>query len=399
VLDPACGSGAFLFAALNVLEPLYEACLERMQRFVEAAEDERSFRDFREILAEMKTHPNPRYFVLKSIIVDNLYGVDVMEEAVEIARLRLFLKLMGQLEHAEEIEPLPDIDFNIRAGNTLVGFASFAEFREYRKRKLGIDDRAAERIEAGGAEAGAAFGRFREMQVEGGADSEDFRRAKADLRGRLEDLEAELDRYLALQWGVGEDDEEGLQAWRVSHRPFHWCVDFYGIMESGGFDAIVGNPPYVVYNPEKVGYKVEPIGYATLPTKNLYAFMFERSLALAKPCSPVGLIVQLTSVSGQKLPPLQDLLLSRTGLRALPFPRRPESVFDGVEMPVAILLSLPEHAREPTEDSAGSFVTSGVQRFYTQERPHAFELVSLARHRVRLQGHRIAKIGSAGEVG
>lgn len=35
VLDPTCGSGAFLFAALNVLEPLYEACLERMQAFVD----------------------------------------------------------------------------------------------------------------------------------------------------------------------------------------------------------------------------------------------------------------------------------------------------------------------------------------------------------------------------
>jgi len=32
VLDPTCGSGAFLFAALNILEPLYEACLERMRR-------------------------------------------------------------------------------------------------------------------------------------------------------------------------------------------------------------------------------------------------------------------------------------------------------------------------------------------------------------------------------
>jgi len=35
ILDPMCGSGAFLFAALNVLEPLYEACLDRMQSFVD----------------------------------------------------------------------------------------------------------------------------------------------------------------------------------------------------------------------------------------------------------------------------------------------------------------------------------------------------------------------------
>ena len=38
VLDPTCGSGAFLFAAVNILDPLYEACLERMEAFVEDAE-------------------------------------------------------------------------------------------------------------------------------------------------------------------------------------------------------------------------------------------------------------------------------------------------------------------------------------------------------------------------
>ena len=47
-----------------------------------------------------------------------------MEEAVEICRLRLFLKLAAQLESYDQIEPLPDIDFNIQAGNTLIGFTS-----------------------------------------------------------------------------------------------------------------------------------------------------------------------------------------------------------------------------------------------------------------------------------
>ena len=52
-----------------------------------------------------------------------------MEEAVEICKLRLFLKLAAQVEpdgtkNNLGIEPLPDIDFNIRAGNTLVGYAT-----------------------------------------------------------------------------------------------------------------------------------------------------------------------------------------------------------------------------------------------------------------------------------
>jgi hypothetical protein len=103
VLDPTCGSGAFLFAALNLLEPLYEACLERMEAFL--GDLERSgerhrpekYSDFRKVLAKVEAHPNRRYFVLKSIVVNNLYGVDLMEEAVDICKLRLFLKLWRRL--------------------------------------------------------------------------------------------------------------------------------------------------------------------------------------------------------------------------------------------------------------------------------------------------------------
>ena len=79
------------------------------------------------MLDQAARHPNENYFIFKSIIVHNLYGVDIMEEAVEICKLRLFLKLAAQLEPGQEIEPLPDIDFNIRAGNTLVGYASREE--------------------------------------------------------------------------------------------------------------------------------------------------------------------------------------------------------------------------------------------------------------------------------
>jgi type II restriction/modification system DNA methylase subunit YeeA len=103
ILDPTCGSGAFLFAALNILEPLYEACLDRMEAFV--AELERSgekhrpekFSDFRNVLERVASHPSPRYFIFKSIILNNLFGVDIMEEAAEICKLRLFLKLAAQV--------------------------------------------------------------------------------------------------------------------------------------------------------------------------------------------------------------------------------------------------------------------------------------------------------------
>ena len=150
VLDPTCGSGAFLFAALNILEPLYRASLDRMRALFgdwETREEASQIPGgIREILNQAARHPNEDYFISKSIIVHNLYGVDIMEEAVEICKLRLFLKLAAQLEPGQEIEPLPDIDFNIRAGNTLVGYASRDEVRRCMQEfgdgqmRLGVED-------------------------------------------------------------------------------------------------------------------------------------------------------------------------------------------------------------------------------------------------------------------
>ena len=138
MLDPTCGSGAFLFAALNILEPLYTACLEGMRGFLDDLERTQRVRITQQAMSDFRDtmigtggyrHPSQRYFILKSIVLNNLYGVDIMEEAVEICKLRLFLKLVAQLESYDQIEPLPDIDFNIKAGNTLVGFTSLDAVR------------------------------------------------------------------------------------------------------------------------------------------------------------------------------------------------------------------------------------------------------------------------------
>ena len=132
------------------------------------------FADFRRTLAEIDKHPNRRYFILKSIIVNNLYGVDIMEEAVEICKLRLFLKLVAQVDRVKDLEPLPDIDFNIRPGNTLVGFVSVDEIDALQRATLsgqgqlvfGETEKAIRRIEEEAEIVERAFQKFHEMQTD-----------------------------------------------------------------------------------------------------------------------------------------------------------------------------------------------------------------------------------------
>jgi hypothetical protein len=383
ILDPTCGSGAFLFAALNILEPLYEVCLERMRAFLDELERSsekhrpEKYKDFREILAQVARHPNLRYFILKSIIVHNLYGVDIIEEAVEICKLRLFLKLVAQVEDVDHIEPLPDIDFNVRAGNTLVGFASQAEVRAaltqqgaQGKMMLFEEDRSAiQRIEHQAEDIARLFHRLQQQQTEVGGEvtPED----KQILRQRLKILEDELNQALARQYGVDPVDARAYAQWTTTHKPFHWFVEFYDIMKSGGFDVIIGNPPYVEYSKIRNEYTIT--GVECIESGNLYAFIIERCLKLQSTFARIGMIIQLSAFCTPRMDSFQNVLFSKTSLEHISFfDDRPGKLFDGLEhIRVAIVIAQVGSSYSPI------IVTSRYIKFATEARPFLFETIDL----------------------
>lgn len=300
VLDPTCGSGAFLFAALNVLQPLYEACLDRMEAFVAEADangKSQSHPDFRRVLAEVKRHANRNYFVLKSIIIGNLYGVDIMHEAVEICKLRLFLKLAAQVDADATkpnygLEPLPDIDFNIRAGNTLVGFANLEEVRRATASKFNFDD-ALKVIEVRASEVDRAYKEFRAMQTHYEYNAVTLANAKTVLRERTEELNAELNDYLAGEYGINLTQSPArYTAWLKNHQPFHWYTEFYGIIHDGGFDVIIGNPPYIASSKIRRQYIIK--NYQTANCTDVYASVLERCSNVLVQDGRSGMIVPLS---------------------------------------------------------------------------------------------------------
>jgi methylase of polypeptide subunit release factors len=404
VLDPTCGSGAFLFAALNILEPLYEACLDRMEAFV--AELDRSgekhrpekFSDFRNVLERVAAHPSRRYFIFKSIILNNLFGVDIMEEAVEICKLRLFLKLAAQVESDASkenlgIEPLPDIDFNIRAGNTLVGYATADEVKRCLKEfgggqmRLGVDDelnsytRFLDRLQI----ADAAWRSFRQQQTElgGRVTVED----KAELKSKLKALEDELNRYLSGDYGVKTGDKTAYAKWVKFHQPFHWFVEFYGIVSNGGFDVIIGNPPYVEYKDVKDVYQLR--GYKTETCSNLFVYVLERCIQLSRSGSEVGMIIPLSAFSTDRMIPLITHLKSTSNkLCVANFSWRPGKLFDGVNLQLSILL------QKVGQQSEGIDTTRYLM-WDSEARPELFSKIEYVRtHDNRLAGS-IPKLGTS----
>ena len=400
ILDPTCGSGAFLFAALNILEPLYEACLDRMEAFV--AELDRSgekhrpekFSDFRNVLERVAAHPSRRYFIFKSIILNNLFGVDIMEEAVEICKLRLFLKLAAQVapDASKEnlgIEPLPDIDFNIRAGNTLVGYATADEVKRCMKEfgggqmRLGVDDelnsyaRFLDRLQI----ADAAWRSFRQQQTElGGRVTVDD---KAELKSKLKALENELNRYLAGDYGVKAGDKAAYAKWLKSHQPFHWFVEFYGIVSNGGFDVIIGNPPYLEVR--EVNYQLK--NYACLDSNAIHAMCMERSARLLHKNGCMSMIVPLSLPSTQRMQIVQQLLESKRNAWYANYAWRPAKLFDTVNRALTIFVVTPSQN--------GQTFSTNYQKWTSDDRDALFERLNYVEVMRERPACWIPKIGEA----
>ncbi len=368
ILDPTCGSGAFLFAALEILDPLYEACLERMASFVADADllgHGKDHAQFRDILKGVASHADRRYFVLKSIIVNNLFGVDIMEEATEICKLRLFLTLAAQVDADPKkenfgIEPLPDIDFNIRAGNTLVGFATEAQTERAVTSRLDFEN-VWPRIQSRAAAVAKQFEAFQKSQSDRDADPVFVAGMKKGLRDGLKPLREELDTYLGQQYGkIGK---ENLAAWKDSAKPFHWFIEFYKVIEAGGFDVIIGNPPYVEYSKVKNQYQVKD--YITEDCSNLYAFAIERSYQLVQSAGAVGLIVPIALVSVSETRSLRSFLLARPNTYHFSnFAIRPAKLFEGVEQRLTILIS------SLSDSNQRRIWSSKYHQWYVEERPN-----------------------------
>ncbi|MGC1396760.1 MAG: DNA methyltransferase, partial [Coleofasciculaceae cyanobacterium] len=263
LLDPACGSGAFLIAAMKTLISVYTAVVGTIEL--------KGSRKLKEWLKEQKAdHTSLSYYVKKRIITDNLYGVDIMEEATEIAKLRLFLALVSSAQEVDELEPLPNIDFNIMAGNSLIGLIRVDEksFDTVGNENI-LQPLAASKYKQILAEKNKNVALYKEHAFKSEAieeTSQDNRLQR--LRNEIDKLNRDsykslnqllLDEFNNLKIKYEEAQLKGKPKKRVLNikdiealKPFHWGYHFDKIIEErGGFDAIITNPPWDVFQTDE----------------------------------------------------------------------------------------------------------------------------------------------------
>ena len=258
VLDNACGSGAFLLAAANILFELNKKINDKL-----GAE-------------------NPDTTLKIIILVNNLYGVDINPNGIEIAKLRLWLWLADSYEPGY-IKPLPNIDYNLRVGNSLIGYVDLGEFKGAKltisdflhdEEKPTLDILLKERNDLIG-----------EYKITWGEEAKELKSSVQELDVKISNLlNADLYREFR-EKKIKINREEFLRL-----NPFHWGFEFYEVFEldkppeERGFDVVIGNPPYVrqekIKDQKPIFEKLYQEVYDS--TADLCVYFVKRSLDLTK---------------------------------------------------------------------------------------------------------------------
>ncbi|HUF29627.1 MAG TPA: DNA methyltransferase, partial [Gemmatimonadaceae bacterium] len=344
IVDPACGSGAFLVYAL-----------ERVAGLLSRLGD-----------------PGAAGGVRRGVLARSIFGVDVDPTAAWLCELRLWLSVVVEQHDGDPctVEPLPNLDRQIRVGDSLAGEVSreawrqpggsrVARLRERYARASGANKRTAalaleraERLRAiarSEAECAAACAarkellgalRARDLFGERSPTTPDERARLTVLRARVRELRADLRRLR---------DGGAL--------PFAWRVHAGDVLDAGGFDLVIGNPPWVRLHripPEaraalrarftvyargtwSRGMEVARAGYGFAAQVDLAALFAERAVALTRGGGAVALLLPSKLWRSLAGGGVRSLLRTRTTLELIEDWSEGTPTFDAAVYPSGIV--------------------------------------------------------------
>ena len=236
ILDPSAGSGAFLQSAHQCLFKLRSALMTYL---------------------DIPFHPGT---LAKEILVQNLYGVDIIPEANHLCELRLWLEIIQHYKIGEPIPTLPNLDVNIRCGDSLVDISQFRQVLDI-PLPQSEQRRNCERLK----QLYRLSSGFEKKQLASAIDSEIRQMSDQILNAigeeQIRNIEAGQAVSKMLFDYISDDNASDKQLpaesaaaqlarfnmWRAHNGigpGFSYDIHFGEIIEKGGFDVVIGNPPW-----------------------------------------------------------------------------------------------------------------------------------------------------------
>ena len=335
ICDPAVGSGHFLVSALNELIYLkyelgilvdsegkrikksdYTFCIENDELIVTDADNNLfSYNS----LNEESRRIQETLFKEKKIIIENcLFGVDINPNSVKICRLRLWIELLKNAYYTaesdyKELETLPNIDINIKCGNSLVHRFDLTDSIKSVLKETGISisqyrnavskyKNAQDKTEKWELDSMIAEIKSKLTTEIGAKDPKKLRlnKRKAELVNLLAPQLFEMSKKEQKDWQKRVDAVkkeiaelesyfEEINSNKIYLGAFEWRIEFPEVLDADGnfigFDCIIGNPPYIQLQSMGTDADVlERMKYKTyVRTGDIYCLFYEQGMNLLKP--------------------------------------------------------------------------------------------------------------------
>jgi hypothetical protein len=243
------------------------------------------------------------------------------------------------------------------------------------------------RIDRAAHDASTQYNLFRYMQTQQDMSPNDFSEQKKTVKRTLKTLADELNTYLAKEHSINPKDALEYEKWLASCQPFHWFIEFYEVLTNGGFDVIIGNPPYV--ESHKISeYRVK--GYKTEGCGNIYAPCVERASSLLSKRGAFSMIVPLSGFSTGRMKPYQNHLVNRYDSLYISYfsgDAHPSVLFSGVKYRLCIIIGRKSTLQQKV------YATSYL-RWYSDARESIFGLLSYSANEVEEGFLRFGKAGN-----
>ncbi|EFH1035832.1 class I SAM-dependent DNA methyltransferase [Campylobacter jejuni] len=297
ICDPAVGSGHFLVSALNVMLSIYdELNLFDEEFYLEVSNDEILITGRKGEFIEYKRPSTPKdkahliqqelFHTKKDIIENNLFGVDINPNSCEITKLRLWIELLKHSfyqsfddENYHDLKTLPNIDINIKCGNSLVSyFETGKSLNHYPniKERMGKYKRIVKDYKEGFYTDKSHINQeIKNLKIsfKNFCFADKFKKEMKSFNDKCEKYSKKYGNFLAvddenLKFFVSAnltlfdfDEKEAAKEFAnlkkeydnifnlESNHPFEWRFEFPEILDDDGnfkgFDLIIGNPPYI----------------------------------------------------------------------------------------------------------------------------------------------------------
>ncbi|MGI7853260.1 class I SAM-dependent DNA methyltransferase [Campylobacter jejuni] len=297
ICDPAVGSGHFLVSALNVMLSIYdELNLFDEEFYLEVQNDEILITGRKGEFIEYKRPKTPKdkahliqqelFHTKKDIIENNLFGVDINPNSCEITKLRLWIELLKHSfyqsfddETYHDLKTLPNIDINIKCGNSLVSYFETGKSLSHYpniKERMGKYKRIVKDYKEGFYTDKSHINQeIKNLKIsfKNFCFADKFKKEMKGFNDKCEKYSKKYGNFLAvddenLKFFVSAnltlfdfDEKEATKEFAnlkkeydnifnlESNHPFEWRFEFPEILDDDGnfkgFDLIIGNPPYI----------------------------------------------------------------------------------------------------------------------------------------------------------